>query len=101
MWKKVGQEGRKWRVMYTKKRPARRLAGDRWLLASLANQRSGAQSWLLVARRPWRGPPVPIVLPNYFILFYFILFFGLIRDFLAFWENGCIAPLFFEVCPYT
>jgi hypothetical protein len=33
-----------------------------------------------------------------FILFYFL---GVLRNFLAFWENGCIAPPFFEPCPYT
>jgi hypothetical protein len=45
-----------------------------------------------------RGP-VPLVLPIF--LNFFKVFFGLMRNFLAFWKNGCTTPPFFEACPYT
>jgi hypothetical protein len=40
---------------------------------------------------------------SFFKFFDFILifFFGVMRNFLAFWKNGCTMPPFFEACPYT
>jgi hypothetical protein len=32
---------------------------------------------------------------------FFSFFFGVMRMGLAFWENGCTTPPFFEACPYT
>jgi hypothetical protein len=39
---------------------------------------------------------------KFFDFFDFDFFlFGVMRNFLAFWENGCTTPPFFEACPYT
>jgi hypothetical protein len=55
-----------------------------------------------VARYSQRRPSDRQTVVHFFLIILFYLFFGEVWGMgHAFWENGCIAPPFFEPCPYT
>jgi hypothetical protein len=88
--KKGGQEGGPGGQLYKKEGPrhGRRATSGLWPEAS---QRP------TVAHQPQHAPPIlssPI--PNFFNFLEVLL-----GNFLAFWENACTTPPFFEACPYT
>jgi hypothetical protein len=54
----------------------------------------------LVAGRPKACPTAASLFSIFFIFVFDFDFWPVLRNFLAFWENWCTTPPFFEACPY-